>query len=922
MALPSGAHVQIGDVAYMLDEAYEKDLGRRCYVHGGRTLFAQKLDITGSPGKNLREDRLLWYQTNFAGEGQRVLNNDDDASAQLFYRSEGLDFRTAGQAQLNRSIISEVPISGSPSAATTKQGNADFSDVSGTSTTSGTDRKLVATTDEVKSSNYTPGATSVQADFYLYREALSSYGTTIQGSALLQESGTLETSGTDGWLYTDRGIARTVGLTSPTNWTAGVQQRVEFTLYSNATGNSAQIAVVDRDGTTLRFIASKITNVTTSSAVYTLTFTPKSGRTYRFYVSSFGTDGDYVIIDNIVYGPEYTENLATIEIYNESGSASIDTRQIAVNASAAGSIVGSISFTAAAATNYSARVTRDSGKQAVWVDKVVLTPKSATAYTLDCLDFGVGQTVWLGGHGGATTNGQAWTYDTSTDTWTAKATFSDGTNTYQEVVRAMFHSDSLEFFVLCDDGTASEVYTSNSSGTDDQYAYYSGNNRDLVGGCIAQERVILMAEDSSGVEIYSIPETGSTPWNLNSAALTTGVQTLTITAQSKSPDTSLRQRMTSSPTGARFFVNSSNVTAKVYEVDASGSTLDYRQLADLGHGIQATSIAYEGGLTFVGALYYGSAGAAATSTDVEVLARPVLFVIDQNGVVQRIGFMRRDDPVASAPVFLVPYQTDLYILQAGYDQTGASIGYIWRYSLVTGGLFLEYEITPTTANAPRALAVLFGRAMAAFSDEIWVAGSVGTYRQSSISGGSSLVSSINDYGLPGTLKTLVKADVLADTLTSGTSIRVEYQIDQDGTWTLLGEMTSGSKGSFLPGEVTFYTIQFRTTLLTDDGTATPVLHAVISEARAAEEEEYFDLVLRCEDDDSYDHPMGDNLSGDDRAQNVISLWRSGKITVLEDGYASKELGDTTLYQVAVDDLRDERNALGEGRLVCTLRVVR
>src|SRR5262245_27608740 len=110
MSLSSGAHVEIGGVGYNLDEAYEADLGRRCYIHGGRDIFAEQFNITGVPGaRNLRQEELQWVITNFSGEGQVVQIPDDETSATRFYRSEGIDMRVPGEQTLNRSSVSQFP---------------------------------------------------------------------------------------------------------------------------------------------------------------------------------------------------------------------------------------------------------------------------------------------------------------------------------------------------------------------------------------------------------------------------------------------------------------------------------------------------------------------------------------------------------------------------------------------------------------------------------------------------------------------------------------------------------------------------------------------------------------------------------------------------------------------------------------------
>lgn len=935
MALPSGAHVSLGGVEYLLDEGYEAITGRRCYSHGGRSIFAERFDIAGSSGRALRQDRLLWYTTRFSGEGQVVLDGSDPDAASLFYRSEGLNFRVPGEVTLNKSTLSQT-VTVSAGSDAEDEGNT-WTDITGTSTSSGTNRRLNVVGDKIASpTNFTPGTTTNVAKFYGFREAFSDYATTIQGSAF---NGGI-TSATDKLVHT------TISSRSDvlTGFTAGRVYRFDLFLYVEngaALGTPTLIPkiyvldVTDPDRPIVRH--EKHPHIDDASGPSTanvqLNITPAdAGQDFRIVVM---WNGDYegferpakdtaLVIDKIEYGEEITSNSVTVEVYNQSTSATVKTKRFDVTATSAGKIIGSLTWPGVAATNYRFRVTRSSGRQRVWVDKVSYRALANAVYSHDCLDFGVGQKIWLGASTAAA-DSKGFVYDTTNDEWDDTSTFNDATATTGAAVIGMAHSDSLEYFCLDND----EIYTSTSGGTDDRYARFTGNTRQLRGIAVSQNRLMVLAEDTTGVRVYAVPldltgaTTPATPVDLNeSGPMTTGVTFTDIDAGSKSPDAALRQRMCASPGGALFFVNYSDATAKVYAVDASGTTLDHRELADLGTGVKATCIAYEGGITFVGGLFFGSSGTSGAATDVDMLARPALWAIDQNGVLQRIGFFRRDDPAAGAPSFLVPFQTDLYALQTGIDAAGSRKGYVWRYSLVTGGVFNEYELPVETATAQRALAVIPGRTVALYSDEIFTTGSSGTYRISSAPDGNSHVSSIYDNDLPNALKTLVKVDVLTDTMPANTRINVEYQIDQDGTWVLLGTVTSGKRNTLTGNGVTYTTIQLRTTLSSTDGVSTPNWKANVVEARAAEDEEYFDLVLLTEDADSSFRIPGDQMTGDAKAQNVIGLWRSGAPVTFVDGYISEDLGITDTYLVTIGDLRDERTKQGEGRLVATLKVVR
>ena len=909
MSLPNGAHVAIDGTYHKLDEDYEAKTGRRCYVHGGRSIFAGRTDITGKPGaQNLKEDYLVTSYTRWDGEGQVVFDPADNDSAFRFYRSEGLNFRVPGQASLNKALRSETV--STTSATTTWQGNADFADITGTSTTSATDRKLVAVGDKIAAtSNLTPGASNVTMDYYIYTAPFSDYSTTIQATSFLPRTGAPVTSGTDLVMSAGDGVA-SAKLTVGSELVAGQTTRVE--LYASTSAVEPQpysLYIVEVTGQDE--LIAKLEGVVTTAAgtpFRTVTFIPRTSGDYRIYVFHEGSPSSTFTFDKVAYGADVTSNSATIEVYNQTDSITTASRVVdvtvqAVGGSSPGVAVASISFQGVAAKNYRPRLTRTSGKQALWADKVTANVLTAASWTIDCLDLGLGTqsagvftpSIWAHAHAPAV-DSRGFVYNPSTDVWDSVATLDTATGS-DITCRAMAHSDAAEYFLL----SSGEVVYCTAAGADTlNLTTISGP----VGMTIAQDRLWVLDEGAAGTKVYSAALEGG---SLGDITVSATARVVTINTGAKSPDTSLRQRMCSAPTGARFFVNYGDVTAKVYEVDGSGASLAARELADLGHGVKATCIAHEGGITFIGAQYYGDN----TSSDTDKKPRSVLFAIDQNGVLQRIGFFREDSPDVRPPQFIVPYQTDLYILQGNY---------VWRYDLVNGGIFLEYELSAATPGNQRALAVLFGRIFAGFTTEIFVAGSLGTYRRSSASGGNTVTSSITDFGLPAVTKTLAKIDVLTDTLPAATQVAIEYQIDQSGTWVLAGQMTSGTQQTFYIEGVSFSTLQVRARLSSSDGVSTPVLKAVTTWASSSQDEEYFDLVVLTEDQDSSFRIDGEQATGASKADAIVSAWRNKRVISFTDGYLKDGVGDS--YLVTIEDVRVEQIADREGRTVLTLRVVR
>lgn len=993
--LPNGADVAVNGKYYHLDQGYIDETGRRHYVHRGRSLFAGRTDVSGKPGaQNLQPDNLVWQLTDFDGEGRVVFDNEQSG---LFYSSEGLNYRTPGQFTLNRSSLPTSPLDSTGAAVSTFEGNANFTDIVGTSTTSGTDRKLVLRGDEVgTSSNDAPGASArCTVDFYLFRDGFSS--TSINGSSFVNMSGDTKVVATEMVLKSLGSEARSAILTEPTDFTAGQPERVDFYLRKSASDPDVAIPMnvrvwrVEQGGPFLVVQKSLSVQNTAapSSPSASLTFTPAAGRQY--FWSVFLAHPDYRgVISTVAYGPNISStNTATIEVWNQTTSSSVISKTITVDATSAGSKLGSLVFTATA-DNFRYRVTRGTlgqggfNTQPIWVDKVVRTTQSTGTWTLDALELGLGGQIYLVGHKAAT-DSAVWTYTpahtatTSTisavntgtetmtfstahglttndavvftgslptglsenvqyyviaagltttdlrvsatlggaavnltssttggvirnvDTWTAGAALTGAT---AATCYDLDHSDKYEYALMSD----AKIYYSNNGAT--HTAYTAAITGTPVGMAIAQNRIFVLCEDSTnGVIVRTFAVDG--------AAVVAESNNVTVTSALNTADTTMRERMASTPSGARFFVNYSDVTAKVYEADASGASLVYREIADLGHGVKASAIAYEGGITFITGQF---------TAEADQTPRSALWIIDQNGVLQRTGFFRKDTPNANAPCYITPYQTDLFLSQGPY---------VWRYSLTTGGLFLEYELQPQDSAQARSLAVLQGRTMVLYGDdgsgtnssEVWVTGSSGsTYRQAGVTGANQYISSDYDYGLPGFTKSLVSLQVLTETLPASTQVTMEYQTDQSGTWVLAGTHTAGASGTFIMvdgggDDVTFNSIAVRVTPASLTGANTPTIRAVQVKALPAEAEEFFDLVLLCNDEDPAFHIDGQQGSGSDLAANLINLWRTKASTPFSDGYSTLANGVSQTYVVRVDDFRDERPSPGEGRVFVTLRVL-
>ena len=890
-------HVEIGGIPYRLDMQAPLITQRPPLRHWWRSPFTGRSDITGRPGaQNYYPERLQLQLTDYTGEGQVVLRGSDPDSAKRFFESEGLNMRVPGQFALNRSIRVQAPQA--TGTATTTEGSA-MTDETGTSTVvNTTDRRLNATADVIETGNLAPGAVAVQADFHMYKEAQQL--TSIDGSALSILDGPAATNGTTMRM---RGDSR-VRNASHLSVTADVIHDVHFFLHTTLNhypyGWGVRVIINDVTGgldnpvavTTANLLIRNTSAPTDPSA--TLKFTPKSGRNYRAVIKSFPpqqiqvANSDYLVVNTIQYGRADQAATVTLIAYNETDTALVTSKQVQVTSTATAK-VASLTFNGTAAKNYHYKVQYDSGRQKPVVDKVVQTVAAAAQFTFDALELGQGGNVWLAGSRSAT-DGQLWYYDFTTEAWVEGPALNAST-TSGEAVIALAHTDQFEY-ALTSGGDILRATTAAD-------VTHTAAITNTVSMCVAQGRLFVLKYDATNGIIMAT-------YQLDSGTPAAELLNVTIGTAKPVNEQTYRQQMVGTPTGARFFINHSDVHAVIYEVDGTGTVLVAEELTVLPPGAKATAICHAEDTTFVAGQFIAETGETPISA---------LWVIHPNGVPQRIGEFR--DGNVNPPVFMQPFQNDIWILQG--DR-------VWRYSLTTGGLFLEYQLNPKTQSTAKALAVLRGHIFVSYSDEgVFVAGADSTYRQSSITNGNSYTSSIYDFDLPGVNKELDSIVILTDELADATAVEVEVQTNQSGTWTSLGSSTLGSQHFFrlvsTSIEPLFQTLQLRVKLASQTGANTPVVKAIVVYAWAGEDEEFYDLVLRLDHEDSSDHPGGVQRTAAQLAANLTALKTARRPVEFTDV-------DGLTATVRIEDVDDQRDAVddqgvptGEGRAIVRLRVL-
>lgn len=913
MSFGDGSHGTIAGVRFKLDQAAPDEIQRPAYRHFARSLFRPGTDITGRPGaQNIREERMLWHQTDWSGgEGQVILDGSDDDSARRFYRSEGLDFSVPGQVSLNKSSIATVPPDGTAGGTSTIQGNS-FTDVTGTSTTVNTnDRRINLTTpDVIESASFTPGAGVTSATLYAYKEALQT--TTIEGSSFLLKDGDGDASGTDFRLKSVGSMAQSTSLTSLGTSPYTVTFNVNATASTTQYAAEVKLLIVDTTGNNDDVVASEVIsvpNVTQKS----ITFTPSNSKTYRARVRWLSKTGSTqrVTIDSITHGLAGQPTSVTVFVRNhtDGNTTNLPSHTIQLQNSSTAAAV-TLQWTATAAKAYRVRVQYNSGPQRPVVDKLEhAVQTTGTGWILPEMAKGLEDKVWLAGYRSGN-DAQTWSYTVGTDVWTLEEDLAAVTAT-QPFPGLVCTS---KFMYL---NFASEAANFTGS-SEDNYANPPATHvQDMT---IAQNRLFMLKESTGAAAvIYAFP----LDQDVSGGALTSGSSGYATAAvadylnplASGAGSYVYPQRMASSATGAKFFVSLAGVQPVIYEVNNATGTLVVTSWAHLPFGVQATAITHVSGVTFVAGQY------TAESDETPITA---LWAIDENREVTRVAILRQDDPYVEPIIQMEPWQNDIWMLQGKY---------MWRYSLQTGGIFCEYELNPEDASYAYGLTVMSGRQWALYQQSsatnvggvVHVTGTVDTYRQATVVGGCAYTSSVYDYNLPGVTKMLRRIQVVTDDLPADTSISVEYQVNQDGTWLPAGEHVTGAETTIIVSDastlVEFRTLQLRVTLNSATGTSTPTLKAVIVESLPSEYEEFFDLMVLTEHEDSGFHVDGLQREGGDISSALFGLWRTGQPATFVDGFAYDRVGFNPEYLVRVEDVDASNDEIGEGRMSVRLRVL-
>jgi hypothetical protein len=203
---------------------------------------------------------------------------------------------------------------------------------------------------------------------------------------------------------------------------------------------------------------------------------------------------------------------------------------------------------------------------------------------------------------------------------------------------------------------------------------------------------------------------------------------------------------------------------------------------------------------------------------------------------------------------------------------------------------------------------------------------------------STLQSGDFDFDIPFEQKVLHGFDVTYKPLTTGQSFKVEYQLDNSGSWTQAGStQTSASadaaKGrTYLQVSTTSSTTKFFSmrTRITVTGTRTasvnyqpPIILGMATEAMVTAYDEVWELLVRLKDPQSRTRSSksASMQYGAAARQFLLDTAAAKNVVAFLDGYKNRLPGKYTTNSVYIEELEDTIVRAGEGTMKLKLRSV-
>lgn len=857
------ADVRIGDFLYKLAEGYYDQTGLRPMRRRWDSLFPGRQNVSGAPGvQNVRDDDLRWIADSFAaGEGQRVIDPSDSQTFRAFDRSQVIDFSNTGEMRLARQMSQQGNTATAPS---TVEGNTWTDDV-GTSTVVGTDRRLNVVGDAVKV-NVALTAGQWQIDFYGYSDP----ATTIEGSTLTEEQKNTAVSGTDIRLKSEGATVRTA------NRTPAVGQVIvgaRLLLDAPAKGGShakAKLIVWNQtadEKVAERHIELRANDGTQAVGTVQVSFKAKAGKSYRYKVVLVSlSKADYLAVD---YLTEDEGDTRTLGWKVKNGAAVVASGSVDMTGITSTQRLASATVPITGTPTYTLRVDRTAGARKVYVDKALY--QLATIADPRVIELGRSNLVWIVDQSAGAARVLYW--DAAAVKWVSVGTI--GAAVGKAV--AMCHSDSYQFVALDD----KIVYRVQEPSTAQQYTAAMGDA--IEGLTVGGSRLLILTESTAnGTVLYDCGLEG-TPNITPTARYPVGNKGIAGTAD-------VPQRMAATKNGCVFFANQAT-DCWIYEWDGSAG----EPLAKMPPGFRGRAIAHANGLTYIGG------GFPTVDPSGNASQRPAIFVVDHSTTATDeldVKFHRDEDPSTQIQDMQL-FGTDLWVL-TGVSSTPAKMR-MWRVSLRQPiAVFLDQEITLDETQATGSARGLAITGQDTFA--IWSKGS--PYRRlTSYNVAAQATYTSSRYGFGLTEQKRLDAFDVVGIIPAGCSVQVSYEIDDSGTFVLVGSLTTPGRlvVSSPQSTVLFTTMRFQVRLISTDPAVTPEVYSVGVRGYSPTSEKRHELLLACLDQTSIWHIDGTQARGSEAIEYLYHLADTGALVEFENRYASKKSEESVISVVAIQN---------------------
>lgn len=255
---------------------------------------------------------------------------------------------------------------------------------------------------------------------------------------------------------------------------------------------------------------------------------------------------------------------------------------------------------------------------------------------------------------------------------------------------------------------------------------------------------------------------------------------------------------------------------------------------------------------------------------------------------------------------------------------------LFAADLITGGVagLTVVDIVDTSSQPQTLVAhngeVFFGASAGGSTNERTYRILSDTYVDTSVVT-ARLDTAINDFGLVDE-KILLSIRLQTEPLPANSSVEIQYQLDQDGTWTSAGTYsTTGGAGttftlSTASSAITFRNLQLR--LILDNGgstSETPTILNVSTRATVAAGLNVWTLRLDLADD--HGEAATERTLGREKIDNIVTAGDLETVVALKDGYPDGRVGEFTSHNVVVDDYQISLRQPGEGTALVQLREV-